>query len=132
MQMKVTFPGGMRVNAEYGAHTIHTDQPEQYGGDGSAPAPLDLFLASLATCTGFYVLRFCQTRNLQTDGLEVIQSWEHDRQTHTIPTINIEIKLPPSVPEKYHDAIKNSANLCAVKKYLANPPTIHIGILPVG
>ena len=36
--MRVSFPGGKRVDAEYGGHTIRTDQPPQGGGEGSAPA----------------------------------------------------------------------------------------------
>ena len=53
--MIVTFPGGKRVDAEYGGFTVRTDQPPQSGGEGSAPQPFDLFLASIATCAGIYV-----------------------------------------------------------------------------
>ena len=49
-EMKVTFPGGMRVDAEYKGRVIQTDQPVYQGGGGEAPAPFDLFLASIATC----------------------------------------------------------------------------------
>ena len=45
--MTVSFPGGKRVDAEYGGFTIRTDQPPQGGGEGSAPPPFDLFLASI-------------------------------------------------------------------------------------
>jgi putative redox protein len=50
MEMKVDFPGGARVAAHFGDFTINTNQPVKAGGDGSAPAPFELFLASLATC----------------------------------------------------------------------------------
>ena len=123
MQMKIFFPGNQRVYADYEGGTIQTDQPVQSGGEGSAPAPFDLFLASMGTCVGIYVLRFCQTRNLDTEGLELIQSWDYDRETHLVKTVNFEIKLPPGFPEKYHAAIIKTANLCAVKRHLANPPT---------
>ena len=69
MEILVTFPGGMRVDAQAGAHLIRTDQPASAGGDASAPAPFDLFLASLATCAGYYVLAFCRARGIPTDGL---------------------------------------------------------------
>ncbi|HEX3531204.1 MAG TPA: FAD-dependent oxidoreductase [Thermoanaerobaculia bacterium] len=69
MSLKVTFPGGVAVNAEYKGQIIHTDQPREHGGGGTAPTPFDLFLASLGTCAGFYALRFCQERSLPTDGL---------------------------------------------------------------
>ena len=37
--MTVRFPGGKRVDAEYGGFTIRTDQPPQGGGEGTAPPP---------------------------------------------------------------------------------------------
>ena len=43
MDMIVTFPGGVRVDAQFGPHTIRTDQPLQGGGEGSAPTPFALF-----------------------------------------------------------------------------------------
>jgi len=76
MDMVVTFPGGVRVNAEYKGFTIETDQPKTGGGEGSAPAPFDLFLASIATCAGYYVMSFCQGRNIPTDNIRVIMKSE--------------------------------------------------------
>jgi putative redox protein len=48
-QMEISFPGGQKVDAQYSGFTIHTDQPVEDGGDGSAPTPFSLFLASLGT-----------------------------------------------------------------------------------
>ncbi len=67
MEMKINFPGGARVNAEFGPHTIITDQ------DGSAPSPFATFLASLGTCAGIYVLGFCKQRGLPTEGIQIMQ-----------------------------------------------------------
>ncbi len=53
MDMRIRFPGGKRVNATYKGFTIKTDQPTESDGEGSAPTPLDLFLASIGTCSGF-------------------------------------------------------------------------------
>ena len=55
-EIKVAFSGGLRIDAEYRGFLIKTDQPVADGGEGSAPAPFDLFLASLATCAGYYAL----------------------------------------------------------------------------
>ena len=46
------------------------------GGNGSAPPPFDLFLASLATCAGIYVLGFCEKRSIPHDGIRLEQRWE--------------------------------------------------------
>ena len=52
-EIKVTFPGGLRVDAEYKGFVVKTDQPLKQGGEGTAPAPFDLFLVSIAACAGF-------------------------------------------------------------------------------
>jgi len=43
-----------------------------------------------------------------------------------IDNINLNIILPEGFPEKYKKAVINSANLCAVKKHLENPPQFNI------
>ena len=62
-EMTVSFPGGKRVTAHYDGFDIATDQGVDSGGTGTAPEPYDLFLASLATCAGYYVLKFCSSRS---------------------------------------------------------------------
>jgi len=52
MDMEIFFPGGKKVNTIYKGFTIETDQSKDDGSKGSAPAPFDLFLASIGTCTG--------------------------------------------------------------------------------
>jgi hypothetical protein len=80
--IEVTFPGGKRVDAQVGPYVVRTDQPIEAGGAGSAIAPFDLFLASIATCAGIYVLGFCQARNLSVEGIRLEQQVELDPVTH--------------------------------------------------
>jgi ribosomal protein S12 methylthiotransferase accessory factor len=126
MEITIRFPGGARVDAEYGPHTIRTDQPVHAGGQGSAPAPFALFLASIGTCAGIYVLGFCQRRGLPTDGIEIGQRVEADPATGMVTKIALDIRVPPSFPEKYHEALIRAASQCAVKKHLEAPPAIEV------
>jgi putative redox protein len=126
MQMEIILGEGRKVNADYNGHIIKTDQPVEYGGDNSAPAPFELFLASLGTCAGFYVKIFCMKRGIPTDNIKLIQSMEVDETSGMIGKIKIDIQLPPDFPEKYKDAVVNSANLCAVKKHIQNPPQFDV------
>jgi ribosomal protein S12 methylthiotransferase accessory factor len=122
MEMEISFPGGARVDASFGPYTVPTDQPAQGGGDGSAPTPFSLFLASLGTCAGIYVLGFCQQRGLPTEGIRLLQRTHTNRETGMIENVEIEIQVPESFPEKYRDSLIRSAELCAVKKHLERPP----------
>ncbi len=130
-QMVVTFPGGKRVDASYDGFSIETDQNPRYGGDGSAPEPFDLFLASLATCAGIYVLGFCERRELPTDGLRLEQRWFRDPKGR-LETIALDIRLPEGFPEKYRAAVIRAAQQCTVKKTLENPPNFEVRTVPAG
>ncbi len=126
MEIEVVFPGGKKVDANYNGFTIKTDQPIRGGGDGSAPAPFDLFLASIGTCAGIYVLGFCQQRGIPTDGMKIVQRMEIDPIRRGIGAITLEIQIPPQFPEQYKDAVIRSAELCAVKKHIQDPPKFNI------
>ena len=124
-EMVVTFPGGKRVDASFDGFTVETDQSVDDGGDESRPAPFDYFLASLAACSGIYVLGFCQNRDIPTDGVRVVQRLERDDE-QKIRKVFIEIEVPPDFPEKYHPALERVAAKCAVKKMMEDPPEFAI------
>ena len=126
MEMEITFPGGVRVDANFGGFTLKTDQPIQGGGQGSAPTPFATFLASIGACAGIYVLGFCQQRGIPTKDIKIVQRMHSDRMTGLVGQIDLEIQLPPDFPAKYKDAVIRSADQCAVKKHLEHPPVFNI------
>jgi putative redox protein len=126
MEMEVTFPGGARVDASFDGLTVHTDQPPQAGGEGTAPTPFDTFLASIATCAGIYVLGFLRTRGLPTEGVRLVQRPVRDPASGMVSRVEIEILVPAAFPEKFLPALIRSAEQCAVKKHLAQPPAFDI------
>jgi ribosomal protein S12 methylthiotransferase accessory factor len=80
----------------------------------------------MGTCAGIYVLGFCQQRGLPTEGIKIVQRMHRDMQTGLVGKVDFEIQVPPSFPEKYHDSLIRSAQLCAVKKHLETPPSFEI------
>ncbi len=126
MDLRIRFPGGKRVNADYKGFTIKTDQPTESDGEGSAPTPFDLFLASIGNCSGFYVLSFCQARNIPTEKIRLILNTERNEKTKIVAKIAIEILLPEEFPEKYAEQLVRVAEKCTVKKNLENPPLFDI------
>lgn len=126
MEMVIDFPGGARVDAHFSGLTLKTDQPPSGGGEGSAPTPFATFLASLGTCAGIYVLGFCRSRGLPTDGIRIIQRMQSNPMSGLVGKVEMEIQVPPEFPEKYYSALIRSADQCAVKKHLENPPSFNI------
>jgi putative redox protein len=126
MDIQVSFPGGKRVDAQIGEFLVETDQPTDLGGQGAAPAPYDLFLASIATCAGIYVLGFCQARGISTEGLTIVQRNDIDPGTKLLRAARIELRLPMDFPEKYRTAILRAAEGCKVKKTIAAAPVFQV------
>jgi putative redox protein len=125
MEIKITFPGGKKVNAEVGGAVIPTDQPVEDGGEGTAPSPFVYFLASLGTCAGIYVLSFCQQRGIATEGMSLSQRMEFgvdESGKRRLTRVTLDIMLPPGFPEKYRNAVVKTAELCTVKKVISDPP----------
>ena len=129
MEIKITFSGRKRVDAELNGFVIRTDQPLKYGGEGSAPSPFEYFLASIGTCAGIYILSFCEKRKISTENMSLIQRLEYGKTKDGKPFIErivIDILIPPDFPEKYHKAIIKVADQCAVKNMILNPPKFEI------
>ena len=120
MMMEIVMPEGGQVNALSNGNVIETNQ------DGSAPAPFELFLASIGTCAGIYVARFCQQRGISTENIRIRQRMSADPASRLINGIELDIVLPEDFPEQYRDAVVRSAQLCAVKKHLEHPPEIQV------
>src|SRR5690349_2445470 len=122
MEIIIDFPGGSRVDAHFGKFTIPTDQPPT----ASAPTPFEVFLVSIGTCAGIYVLGFCQQRGLPTEGIRIVQRIHSDPMTGMVDQIDLEILIPSNFPEKYRASLIRSAELCKVKKHLEKPPKFQI------
>ena len=125
-EVKVMFGGGLRIDAEYRGFLIKTDQPVGDGGETSAPAPFDLFLASLATCAGYYALTFCYTRGIATEGLSVSLVTQREQGAKLVGRMIIRLGLPAGFPEKYRAAIVKAVDSCTVKAHFSHPPVFEI------
>ncbi len=125
-EIPVKFGEGLKVSAEIKGFVIETDQPLRDGGGGTFPAPFDLFLASLATCAGFYVLAFCRERRIPMDGIALKMAVEKGEASRMIDKITFTVDLPSSFPEKYKFALVKAIDHCTVKAHILKPPQFEI------
>ncbi|MFW5792826.1 MAG: OsmC family protein [Bacteroidota bacterium] len=126
MNMEVILGENMKVDVKSRGQIIKTDQPQIAGGDGTAPAPLDLFFASIAACAGFYAKAFCMQRDISYEGIKISLRMIKNEQTRLVDTFVIDMKLPADFPKKYKAAIEMAVNACAVKKTIAAAPTFEL------
>ena len=125
-EIVVTLPGGRRVDAQVGGHLVRTDQPRDNGGEDTAPSPFQLFLAAVGTCAGIFVQGFCAKRGLATEGIRILERPTFDRETGVLTSVDLEIEVPPTFPEKYHEALVRVADQCSVKKAIQAQPPFHV------
>ena len=126
MEMEIHFPKGLQVQANYKDFQISTDQNKRSGGSGKYPDPFTLFISSIGTCTGIYVLRFCQLRDIPTKDLYLSLKTKKNEDTGLIGDIDILIHAGKDFPIKYKEAVMKVASKCTVKKHLEKPPSIHL------
>lgn len=116
--MVVTHQGGVRFAVQIRGHQVLVDQPERGGGEDSAPMPLELLGASLGSCVALYVQRFCATRSLPYEGMqvEVAQRGAQGR----IGSFEVRVKLPEALPPHYAEMLERVARSCPAHNTLAH------------
>ena len=129
MEIEVSVGNGKKIEAKLETHTVRCDQPESSGGENSAPSPFDYFFISTALCAGHYARSFCDSRNISTEGLKIIQSDEKLGDEKYKKKIYLKIKLPLNFPEKYYEAIVRSVEQCTVKKVIQAIPEFEVSVL---
>lgn len=128
MKIDVQFGGNLKVNAVAGEFTIKTDQPTEVGGDHSAPGPFVLFLSSIATCAGFYVTKFCQSREISTDDIKITLVNDFNKEEKYAENIDIQLSLPDAFPKKYEKALLRAVDQCTVKRTIKNLKSINVTV----
>ena len=118
--VKTTSKGGKKLLAEIDGFKVVSDQSVACGGQASAPEPLDYFFVSISNCATIYAVNFCDSRGIDTTGLEVVLKVEKDEEKGLWSELVFELKLPVNFPTKYNKAIVKAMNLCTVKKHI-NP-----------
>ena len=128
-EIDVSFPENLRVEAHVRGFVLSTDQPEKSGGDNSAPSPFELFTASIATCAGYFALKFCRARNIDTAGMRLKMHYQWDKEEKRYPMMSIELKVPEGFPAKYRKAIVKAMDQCVVKKHVLEPPEFEMSVV---
>ena len=115
--MKITFEGNKKVKVRVKDFDVWTDQPKEQGGDATAPTPIDLFLASLSSCSGVFVLNFLKQHALPENVyLTLDPVWNISE--YVIDKINVVIHVPSDFPQKYENALIEVAKRCLVARHV--------------
>lgn len=128
-EISVTFPENLKVEASIGDFTLLTDQPQKSGGDNEAPSPFELFTASIATCAGYFALKFCRARDIDPSSMRLKMSYAWDSEAKRYPKMSVELELPENFPDKYKKAIIKAMDQCVVKQHILQPPEFDMTVV---
>jgi len=130
MKIEVNLLEGQQLEATFGDKKIISDQSVKAGGKAELPEPFDYFLASMPLCAAFFMRKFCQQRDISTEGLKVVQNNENIcEEDNYKKKITLEVTLPEGFPKKYNKAILAAANTCTVKKVIQSIPEFEISVV---
>jgi putative redox protein len=109
-------------------HLLYVDQPTEAGGTDAAPTPVELFVASLASCVAHYVRRFLVRHDLPTEGLTVDAEFTMAERPARVGEVHVSIDLPEGVPVERTGALLAVASHCTVHNSLEDPPEVSIDV----
>jgi putative redox protein len=109
-----SIPGTLRQEVLVdGQHLMITDEPERLGGDGSGPAPHELFPAALAACVSTTLVMYARTKSWELG--EVTVEVEYDHQS--IPRrFEIAIVLGGDLSDVQLERLEQVARACPLRR----------------
>ena len=90
--------------------------------------PLELFVASLAGCVGFFVARYRTRHGVRAEGFRVETEWSMAEQPHRIGRIHLRLHLPVDLPSSQQERLLKVAHGCTVHQSVIHPPVIDISL----
>src|SRR5581483_3299301 len=83
-----SIPGTLRQEVVIdGKHRLITDEPERLGGDGSGPAPHELFPAALAACVSTTLAMYARTKGWELGEVTVTVDYDHRSTPRTFEVV---------------------------------------------
>ena len=109
-----SIPGTLRQEVVIdGSHRVITDEPERLGGEGSGPAPHELFPAALAGCVSTTLVMYARTKGWDLG--EVSVAVDYDNQS-TPRRFEIAIELGGNLTDEQLRRLEKVAAACPVRR----------------
>jgi putative redox protein len=96
-------------------HWLDTDEPEDLGGDDTAPTPLELLPAALASCVVTTIRMYARRRGWELD--EIGADVRLDREVRPA-RCTIAVRLPERLSDEQSRRLEQVAKACAVHRTL--------------
>jgi putative redox protein len=94
-------------------HLLVTDEPEHLGGEGSAPAPHELFPAALASCISTTLVMYARTKGWELGRVTVDVAYDN---RSTPRRFEIAIRVEADLTDEQLARLERVAATCPVRK----------------
>jgi putative redox protein len=96
-----------------GQHRLITDEPQHLGGDGSGPAPHELFPAALAACISTTLVMYARTKGWELGQVTVEVDYDH----HSTPrSFQIAIRVSGDLSDAQLERLEKVARSCPLRR----------------
>jgi putative redox protein len=109
-----SIPGTLRQEVVIdGQHRLITDEPERLGGEGSGPAPHELFPAALAACISTTLVMYARTKGWGLGDVRVAVDYDQ----HSTPRrFDVAIELGGELSEAQLERLEQVARSCPLRR----------------
>lgn len=109
-----SIPGTLRQEVLIdGQHRLITDEPERLGGEGSGPAPHELFPAALAACISTTLVMYARTKDWELGGVTVDVDYDHRSAPRQF---DIEIRFGSELTDEQIARLEQVARACPLRR----------------
>ena len=105
-----------------GHHRLVTDEPVSVGGEGSAPAPHELFPAALAACVSTTLVMYARAKQWELGDVSVDVSYDNQS---TPRSFEIAIRLDGDLSREQLDRREKVAAACPVRRAVESGVVFH-------
>ena len=109
--------GNFQHDIEIREHEIHADEPEENGGDDTAPSPQELLAASLASCTAITIEMYAKRKGWDIGDISVDVDYE-PAQRGSPTKFKMAVAFPKELPEEQRERLMQIAAKCPVHRTL--------------
>lgn len=128
-KITTSYKGNMLFESQIGKHRLTIDVPTSMGGSDRGPTPPDIFVASLGSCIGAFVAQYCESHNIDTEGMTVDMTYEKAEDPTKLVNLKATINLPKGDCKQRIVAIRRVAEHCPVHETIATMQGLDIEIL---
>ena len=102
-----------------GNHTFYSDEPKELKGDDKGPAPFDLLLSALGSCTAITLTMYAEMKKIDLDIISVRLNYIPPNKLEGTPSrITRKIHIEGNFTEEQHQRMLEIADRCPVHRTL--------------